>query len=228
MRRQLALVAFLLLVTFAGRSDATSAGPQPGTTGVPAGGGFAAEMTCTSCHGSSPLNADGAGRLELRGLPAHYTPGARYSLTFTLSHSDPAVRGWGFQLTAVGRTTLAGAGEFVATDAKTTQVMPGDPGGRQYVEHTYGGMGAGKTGSNSWTFEWVAPAHDVGDVAFFAAGNAANLDGSKEGDRIYSRSPEPLAVVHGPGGGDTGGAASGETGNPQRRDAPAIPPRKDQ
>lgn len=187
---------------------ATSAGPQPGTTGVPAGRKLPAEMTCTSCHSSSPQNPDAAGHVELRGVPERYTPGTRYALTFALSHDDPAVHGFGFQLTAVRRDTLAGAGELVATDEKTTQVLPGDLGGRQYVEHTYTGIGAGKSGGQSWTFEWVAPAHDVGDVAFFAAANAANLDGSKEGDRIYSRSPEPLAVTHGGTGAGDGPAAN--------------------
>ena len=191
------LVAFIAVLATVRLAGATSAGPQPGTTGVPAGGKLAAEMTCTSCHGSSPQNPDGAGRIELRGVPERYAPGQHYALTFVLAHTDPAVKGFGFQLTAVRRDTLAGAGELVVTDERTTQVLSGGVGGREYVEHTYNGIGAGKSGSQSWTFEWIAPAHDVGDVAFFAAANAANLDGSKEGDRIYSRSPEPLAVTHG-------------------------------
>jgi hypothetical protein len=111
------------------------------------------------------------------------------------------VKGYGFQLTAVSRASGKRAGDLVATDEKTTQVIDGDLGDRQYVEHTYGGMGAGKTGGQSWTFAWVAPAHDGGDVAFYAAVNAANLDGSNGGDRIYTRSPEPLAVSHGAGAG---------------------------
>jgi hypothetical protein len=152
-------------------------------------------MTCVSCHNSSPQNPDNTGKIELRGAPERYTPGQRYTLTVAASHTDPTIRGFGFQLTAVSRKTFKGAGDLVATDAKTTQVVPGELGERQYIEHTYGGMGAGKTGGQSWAFEWVAPAHDVGDVAFYAVMNAANLDGANGGDRVYTRSPEPLAVV---------------------------------
>jgi hypothetical protein len=192
-----AVALFVLAgATIARFAGATSPGPQPGSAGVPAGGGFPAEPTCISCHDSQPLNPDPKGKVELSGVPDRYTPGARYPLTFTIS--DPQARRWGFQLTAVALPSHAGAGELVATDP-ATQVVDGDAG-RKYVEHSYDGTAPDQAGSARWTFEWVAPTKPAGDVAFFAAGNAANLDGSKEGDRIYSPSPKPLAISRAPEG----------------------------
>ncbi len=36
----------------------------------------------------------------------------------------------------------------------------------------------GQMNSASWTFNWTAPATDVGTVIFYAAGNHANNDGN--------------------------------------------------
>jgi hypothetical protein len=174
---------------------ASSTGPQPGTTGVPKGGGFAAEPVCTACHTGFPLNSDGRGTLTLSGVPAQYVPGHHYTLTLELRHPDDDRRRWGFQLTAVSASSWKGAGEFVITDAPDTMLIRGTVAGRAYVSHTYYGTGVGEAGGHAWSFDWIAPSAATGRVAFFAAGNAANLDGSKEGDRIYSPSPRPIAIT---------------------------------
>jgi len=89
------------------------------------------------------------------------------------------------------------AGQFAVTDPGT-QLRAGGPAGRTYIEHSAQGTGMGETGGHRWTFEWIAPEQDVGDVSFFGAGNASNIDGAHTGDRIFSPTPAPLAVVHGP------------------------------
>jgi hypothetical protein len=76
-----------------------------------------------------------------------------------------------------------------------TELIQGTMGGRAYVSHSYYGTGVGEAGGRLWSFDWIAPPAATGRVAFFAAGNASNLDGSKEGDRIYSPSPRPIAVT---------------------------------
>ena len=174
---------------------ASSTGPQPGTTGVPKGGGFPAEPVCTACHTGFPLNSDGRGTLTLSGVPERYRPGQRYALTLELRHPDDDRRRWGFQVTAVSASRWTGAGEFVITDLPNTELIRGTVAGRSYVSHSYYGTGVGEAGGRRWTFDWIAPPAATGRVAFFAAGNASNLDGSKEGDRIYSPSPNPIAVT---------------------------------
>jgi len=175
-------------------AQATSSGPQPGLSGAPEIAGVPAEMTCTSCHATYPLNPDALGKVELLGLPEAYAPGRRYALTFRISHPDATLTRWGFQVTAIQRSDGQGAGEFVVTDPQDTQRVSG-LAHRQYVEHTVPGTAMGKPGGTSWSFDWVAPARDVGEIVFYGGGNASNMDGSKEGDRIYNPTPAPLAAL---------------------------------
>ena len=189
-----ALLLGLIALLAAPMAQATSSGPQPGTTGAPAIAGVAAEMDCTSCHTGQRLNPDDAGKVELSGLPSAYEPGKRYTVTFRISHPDPALARWGFQVTAVRLSDGHGAGELLVTDAPRTQKQTG-VAGREYVEHTVPGTAIGQPGGATWTFDWVAPAAGAGDVEFFGVGNAANVDGSNQGDHIYGPSPAPLATL---------------------------------
>ena len=184
-----------LVLALASPASSSSTGPQPGSTGVPAGAGFEAEPTCTSCHTGFPLNSDGRGKLTLTGVPDRYVPGERYTLVLELRHPDEERKRWGFQLTAVSAKALSGAGSFVVTDNPNTQLIRGTVGNREYVSHSYYGTGVGELGGHRWSFDWIAPASAIGRVAFYGVGNASNLDGSKEGDRIYSPAPKPLATT---------------------------------
>lgn len=196
------IAALLLAIPFvfavAGVSFAASAGPQAASCGVPAIGSEAAEPNCTSCHNSAALNPDQAGSVRLDGVPPSYEPGRSYPLVLHIEHSDKSLLRWGFQVTAVALADGAGAGEFVVTDSATTQILSSMSGTRSYLGQTYNGTAIGKTGGTSWSFEWKAPATPVGKVGFFAAANAANADGSNQGDRIYSKSPLPIAESGGP------------------------------
>ena len=191
--RILLLVAAVVLVPAVPATSSSSL-PQPGTAGVPAGGGFAAEPNCTSCHTGFPLNSDGRGFFELRGVPRRYVPGARYTLEVSVRHADDERRRWGFQLTAISAKSRLGAGEFVITDVPETQLIHGTFANRQYVSHSYFGTAVGDLGGHVWTFDWVAPDASAGLVTFHGVGSAADLDGSQRGDRFYAPpSAKPLA-----------------------------------
>src|SRR5512147_2107554 len=77
-----------LVLTLATPASSSSTAPQPGFSGVPSGGGFDAEPTCTSCHTGFPINSDGRGVLTLSGVPKRYIPGERYTLVLELRHPD--------------------------------------------------------------------------------------------------------------------------------------------
>jgi hypothetical protein len=87
----------------------------------------------------------------------------------------------------------------VVTDSQNTQKIFGDPrfGRREYIEHTTLGTARGRRNGTSWRFDWTAPSTNVGDVAFFGSGNAADGDGSEGGDKIYNPTPNPLARTKG-------------------------------
>ncbi|TFG92849.1 MAG: hypothetical protein E4H11_08940 [Myxococcales bacterium] len=191
-------LAALACAGFALLARASSYGPQPALTGVPGTGDLLGEMTCLSCHATSPLNPDGIGRIRLEGLPPLREPGRRYPLVLRVEHPAEGRQRWGFQLTAVDARTLIGAGRLVVVDPETTQVIEGGLAERQYVEHTETGTGIGRQGGMKWSFDWIAPASGHGDVAFFAAVNVANGDGAKEGDWIFAPAPSPLVTLRGP------------------------------
>src|SRR5207249_4897262 len=112
--------------------------------------------------------------------------------------TDPTARRWGFELTAIdagGASTLVG--NLTITDmVNTWKRVASDSGkSRAYISHTEDGTFLGKTGSNSWSFNWTAPAASVGDVTFYAAGNAADGQVTPEGDYIYATSAVAKAAV---------------------------------
>lgn len=160
-----------------------SPGPPLGFTGAPN------EGNCTGCHYSFPLNS-GGGRVEITGLPASFTPGQSYTVTVTVTH--PTARAWGFELTALDASgTSSTAGALSVTDSATTLKRDSTASGalRAYLSHNdEAGIAKGKAGSNSWSFVWTAPAAAVGDITFYAAGNAANNQVSPEDDYIYTTS----------------------------------------
>jgi uncharacterized protein (TIGR03437 family) len=59
-------------------------------------------------------------------------------------------------------------------------------GALEFAEHTEPATHIGSNGSATFLVQWTAPATDVGDVVFYASGNAANGNGTNAGDRIYT------------------------------------------
>lgn len=168
------LTAFCTLLTTSTR--AYPGGPDPGVTG-----GFG-EQTCnqSGCHASFALNTgrvSGLGDLLVSGLPDHYESGKSYIVKLAISHTQDR-RHWGFQLAARMKATGAQAGELKAIDGNT-QVL--EKNAIQYIEHTLDGIAV-----NVFTFNWVAPGSQAGEVIMHVSGNAANGDMSSEGDYIYS------------------------------------------
>ena len=173
---------------------AYSEGPDPRKTGAPGDG------LCIECHAAAANT--GTGKVEVA-FPAGltYTPGAKQRLTVTVT--DSAARLWGFQLTARLATneTNGQAGAFESVDASTRVICedgrakPGQgcPASAplEFIEHTLSG-----NGSNTFAFNWTAPASDVGAVHFYVAGNAANGNGRNDaGDLIYTANYKVTAAA---------------------------------
>ena len=167
----------LFLLAAASTAHAFSSGPPDARTGAPG------EGVCTDCHLSFPLNS-GRGQLSLLDGPTEgYEPGQTYRLRVSLSDPD-AVR-WGFELTSLDASN-APAGDLVSVDGNTQTSTALT--GREYVKHTTIGTANGQSGSNEWSFDWVAPAEGTGAVTLWFAGNAANGNFFNTGDRIYATS----------------------------------------
>jgi len=158
---------------------AESGGAPVMTTGAPADGGI-----CTDCHGGV-ANA-GKGKLQVSLVDAAtWTPGQQLKLRVTLS--DPNARRWGFNLTARSSADSGvTAGTLAVVDNTLTQIR--NAGNLQFATHRAAGTRPGTTGSSTWEELWTPPADAAaGEVTFYAAGNAANGNGSADsGDSIYS------------------------------------------
>ena len=173
-----ALLGFLLSTNTVHRPvQAFSSGPPAGYTRAP---GEEPEA-CAECHVTSEA---GTGQISIE-APSTYIPNQTYPITVRHTNMDLTRLRWGFQLTVLDGADEK-AGNLQSTDALTQILNNAGPGNaRQYIEHTAVGTFAGQQGGASWTFNWTAPATDVGTVIFYAAGNHANNDGNSSGDHIY-------------------------------------------
>lgn len=178
-------LAYALSATFPVILFAFSMGPPIKRTGAPVDGG----LNCTVCHTTfGPPNSDQTGSVTVDAV--NYTPGVMQTIKVTVKH--PQAMRWGFQITArtLSDETKA-AGSFaindlvrVRCDATPAHDAPCN-GTLEFAEHNnapFTDPGAGFT----FQVDWTPPATDVGDVIFYAAGNAANGDRNLTGDRIYT------------------------------------------
>jgi uncharacterized protein (TIGR03437 family) len=187
------LIFVLCLIGFSERVAVSvhakiSPGPPLGMTGAPG------EGTCIGCHysygGANSVPNLGPGRVQLSGLPANYTPGQTYVVTLTITANAGSAQRWGFELTALaGQGDSSTAGELAVTDAarvlKRSAFIADRP--RIYLSHNdEAGTSLGRTGTNSWSFNWTAPSSSAGEITFYATGNAADGQVTPEGDYIYS------------------------------------------
>lgn len=178
------LVAGLLPIAVFGFSR----GPQIPRAGVP---GDAGGQNCSSCHSTyGPANADPAGSVRIEA--ATYKPGVPQIIKVTVFH--PEAQRWGFQLTArlkgddqkmVGTFTVDSNIQVKCSPGPTGSAPPCN-GALEFAEHRVDITRTGANGSKTFEIEWNPPASEVGDVVFYAAGNAANGDGNLTGDRIYT------------------------------------------
>jgi aldose sugar dehydrogenase len=176
----LTVVGGILLTHNAGTRPvhAFSAGPPAGYTGAPQ----EEPEACAECH--VPPDA-GTGRISIT-APQTYVPGQTYPITVTHTNPDQTRLRWGFELTVLDTASDEKAGGLQSSDGLTQVLNNTGPGSaRQYIEHTAAGTFIGQHNGASWTFNWTAPAIDVGPVVFYAAGNQANNDGNTSGDNIY-------------------------------------------
>ncbi len=120
-----------------------------------------------------------------------YIPGVKQRVVVQVT--DPVQKRWGFELSARLNSDLAGgqAGTLTPVD-NLTQVICEDnapvpcASGVSFITHTSAGTRNGSIKGATFQFDWTPPAADAGPVTLFVAGNAANGDGSLNGDLIYT------------------------------------------
>lgn len=155
------------------------AGPDPGRTAAPG------ELSCATseCHGTA--RNTGPGKFIII-VPEQYEPGHTYQITVRHETTDTTRTRWGFQLTTLNASN-AKAGTLQNINGFTSIINNAGPNrSRDYIQHNITGTFQGQTVRANWTFNWIAPDRNVGQITFYAAGNQANNDGTSSGDQIYS------------------------------------------
>lgn len=170
--------AAILLASWLEIGLALSSGPPNEVTDAPP-----AESTCATvgCHSSFALNS-GSGAFTIS-TPSTYLGGDTLDVTVNISQSGQ--QRWGFELTVLNSSGQP-VGDLIITNSARNSISTAG-NGRQYVKHTSAGTDAGTANASpGWAFRWASPATGDGTITFYAAGNAADNNGTAANDYIYT------------------------------------------
>jgi hypothetical protein len=182
-------ISIIILVVFSYTDVFNTAAQPPGArTGAPS------ETTCgaSDCHNNTPNSGTGSVIITFSNPELKYIPGDTFNVTVTVAEN--LISKWGFELTVLDATNSISPGTFLAEKNGVVTSSPTSPSfpNRIYRAHK-------TAGSNfTWTFPWIAPSTNIGNITFYAAGNAANGNLLKTGDHIYTTS---LLIIHDPSDG---------------------------
>ena len=151
-----------------------SSGSPGGKTGSPGDGG----NTCTQCHAGTAEPAEGLISSDIPGQG--FIPGETYEIQVSVADDNAGL--FGFEVTAENSLD-AKTGAFAITDEEATKFVNGNAA----VSHTSSGT-TPVDNSKTWSMEWTAPEEPEGPVTFYTAVNAANGDGTNNGDQILTSS----------------------------------------
>ncbi|MBK9639458.1 MAG: T9SS type A sorting domain-containing protein [Bacteroidetes bacterium] len=173
----IAIVAIVMSTAFGILSENGKAG----YTGSPS------ELNCDDCHNSFGNSNSGTGSIYVTSTMNNwqYVPGQTYTVNVIVKQSGRPLFGVGFEALT---STNANAGSLVITNSAKTQIKTKTVSGvtRNNVVHQMnGGMHAD---SAIFTFNWVAPSTNIGNITFYFAGIAANNNGSENNDYAYHSS----------------------------------------
>lgn len=153
---------------------------RAGVTGAPG------EATCNqpSCHNTYALNS-GTGSMSATSTMNNwkYVPGTLYTISVTVRKAGVPLFGLGVEIC---QSSGDNCGTLIVSNTAKTQIKTRTIGTviRRAIVHTLNG---GRSADSCiFTFNWMAPSTDVGNITLYAAGNAANSNASATGDYIYT------------------------------------------
>ena len=189
-KRTLLISSCLALLVIATAGTMTDSG-RAGKTDSPG------EGNCSGCHNNTTANT-GPGSVSIStNIPNDtYTPGQNYTISVTVSEAARTIFGFGMEALDASN---ANAGTLVVTNAETQLMTAGN--GRINMVHT---LNAGATlGTKTFTYDWTAPATDIGYVKFYVGSIAGVPDADPATDNTYTTfksisSPTVTAVQEAP------------------------------
>jgi hypothetical protein len=164
-----------------------TAGMHPSSTGAPGDLGSCANAS-TGCHSNATVTNDNTNivnTLIYSAADSSYVPGQTYTLTLKAQKSG--IVKFGFGMVALRTSNNSNQGTWVVTDAARTHTVTGTGtlSTRKYMTHSTNGTPAVSAGLGQWSFNWKAPATNVGNIKFYYATNCTNNNNDETGDQLY-------------------------------------------
>jgi hypothetical protein len=149
--------------------------------------GSANELLCDDCHSTYGNSNSRPGTIYVTSTMNNwqYVPGQTYTVNVIVKQSGKPLFGLGFEAL---NSTNGNAGTIQVTNANKTQIKNKSVSGvvRNNLVHQLNG---GLTNDSAvFSFNWVAPATNVGNVTFYFSGVAANNNGDENSDYVYNSS----------------------------------------
>lgn len=175
------LLTLALPMLFGNVTYFKSAGAHPGATGAP-GDGSCADVGCHT--GNVVLNDTKVNSLIFPTADSTYIPGKTYLVKIKVNNAG--IKRFGFEVGSLFETTDRNAGMLKVSEPSRTQLLTHKVNHetRYEITHTQDGNAPVTTGFMEWTFTWVAPATNQGNVIFYYATNSANNNAENTGDNI--------------------------------------------
>jgi hypothetical protein len=176
---------FLFLCSFVVMDVYKSSGGHPSSTGAPG------EATCADatvgCHTNASVTKDSTNvvnSLTFSSGDSTYEPGKTY--TVIVSAQKTGIERFGFEIVALTKSN-ANTGAWKITDGNRTHTLlgSGNLADRKYVTHSISGTPPVSAGLGQWSFDWTAPATNVGDITFYYATNCTNNNSTAAGDALF-------------------------------------------
>lgn len=155
---------------------------KAGRTGSPG------ENDCTGCHTSFAVNS-GPGSITISSPNLtnwEYVPGQSYQIDVTVAQAGTPLFGFGFE--ALRTSNNSNGGTLSITNSTQTQLKSFSVQGNNRTNVVHKENGGLSNDSHTFSFNWTAPATNIGNVMFYTAGNAANNQNDSLGDYIYKTS----------------------------------------
>jgi hypothetical protein len=165
----LGIAAFSVLA-FNNMATSDPDGPPTNRCGL-----YGTQQTCTACHSASGVN-NATATIAIGGNPTGYTPGQVYPITITATGG----LSYGFEMACVSNADNTSAGNLA--NSTGTETANGTVSGNsiRFIRQST------PNNAGTWTFDWTAPATDIGPVTFYAAilaANTINGTGNDNGDK---------------------------------------------
>lgn len=172
-------VAILIAITLFVFADILEKDGKAGKTGSPG------ENDCTGCHTSFTVNS-GPGSISISSPNLtnwQYVPGQVYQVDVTVTQPGVPLFGFGFE--ALRTSNNSNGGTLSITNSAETQLKNAFVSGNNRTNVVHKENGGLSTGTHTFSFNWTAPATNIGNIMFYTAGNAANNQDDSLNDYIY-------------------------------------------